>query len=150
MLKECGRLSEKSIRMTIKSRLENVFLIGLAVNRIVSYSAGGEVDASLIELCVVEAVNNAIEHAYGYNTDKDVEVVVNLYKNGVSFDINDWGAPLNPDLPLKDFKFEEKDIPLMKENGRGLKIINKTMDYMAFNSCGGKNTLSMCKMFKSG
>ena len=67
-----------TITLAIESRLQDVFLIGLAVNKICSAIPLPDDDVYQLELCVVEAVNNSIEHAYSSEEGHRVEVVTTV------------------------------------------------------------------------
>ena len=58
-------MSLRKVKLIIESDLDDVPLVGIAVNRFCSYAAFSETDAFNIELCVIEAVTNSIKHAYG-------------------------------------------------------------------------------------
>ena len=51
------------LRLTINSDLNDVYLVGLTVNRICEHLRMDSVQAYEVELCAVEAVTNAIRHA---------------------------------------------------------------------------------------
>ncbi|HLA26548.1 MAG TPA: hypothetical protein VJZ49_01495 [Syntrophales bacterium] len=69
----------KRIRLTVDSRLEEVFLVGLAVRGICAYKSLSEMDTSQMEACVVEVVNNAIKHSYHLQPGHTVDIPISLY-----------------------------------------------------------------------
>ena len=95
-----------------------------------------------MELCVVEAVNNAIEHAYGNEQGHEVEIVISLFVDQIIFKVCDTGKAI-----------DSKHIPEKKsglhERGRGLEIINEVMDDVTYETSDGKNMLTMRKRFES-
>lgn len=62
------------MQLTIPSELGQVRFLGLAVRALLVELAYPEDDVASIELCLVEAVNNAIEHAYREEAGHLVEV----------------------------------------------------------------------------
>ena len=136
----------KEIKFEIESRLENVPLIGMAVNRICADIFGSEREAFQIELCVVEACTNAIKHAYRNEPGNRVEVVMSLYPDHLDLRIYDSGEemdrkflhPPEEDMEMRDFS----EIP---ESGRGLMIINKIMDEVSYGKEGRRNVLFLRK-----
>jgi len=140
----------RSIRISIDSRLEDVALVGDAVSRICSEHASlDEVAAYQLEVCVVEAVNNDIKHAYGWEETHSVEVVVRLYPDRVEFDICDEGKSIPEDKirtrPTMDF--DPNDFQSVPTGGMGLYIIHEFMDSVRYDSKNGRNVLSFVKMF---
>jgi serine/threonine-protein kinase RsbW len=134
----------RTINLSIDSRLENVPLVGLAVRGIVSQSSLGEVDAYHVEVSIVEAVNNAIQHAYQGNPGQDVEIVLSLHADRIECTVSDAG------VPLESFRgdgpdYDPTDRANLPEGGMGLAIIRRGMDEAAYESRGGKNTLRMVK-----
>lgn len=71
--------------MIIDSDVSDVFLIGLSVNRICLEIPVSEIEAYQIEVCVVEAVNNTIKHAYGNEKGHEVEVLIDVNEEWIVF-----------------------------------------------------------------
>jgi serine/threonine-protein kinase RsbW len=69
----------KVIRLTVGSRLEEVFLVGLAVRGICAYTSLTDEETYQMEFCVVEAVNNAIKHSYHVMPGHDVDIIIHLF-----------------------------------------------------------------------
>jgi len=67
-----------TVRLAIDSRIDQVHMIGWAVRGVCAAIAMSEKDAYQVELCIVEAVNNAIEHAYASEAGHEVSVVVSV------------------------------------------------------------------------
>jgi len=80
------------ITLSIDSQFGDVFLIGLAVHEIASSIPVSDQSAFEMELAVVEAVNNAVEHAHHFQRDTPVTVRVGLSSNRIKFTIIDSGA----------------------------------------------------------
>lgn len=139
-------MPQKEITFLIDSNLDNVSLAGVAVRGICSYLSLTEADAYYLELCVVEAVNNAIKHAYGSEAGHTVEINIIYSKDGITFEISDWGEKmLSQGLPR--LNFDAGNPVTIPERGMGLFIIDSVMDKVIYSSEGAKNTLTMCKYF---
>ena len=138
----------KQIKLTIDSDLANVFLIGMTINRLCALTPFSDAECYKIELCVVEAVNNAIIHAYENEKGHDVEVVFAMDSRTLTIDVCDMGKSMDPEIlevshiPTFDFDPDDPDIP---ESGRGLAIIKEVMDHVSYKTIGGKNCLSMSR-----
>ncbi len=136
--------SPKTITFLVDSKLKNVSLAGVAVRGICSYLSLSDVDAYYLELCVVEAVNNAIRHAYDNEEGHVVEVDITYSSEEIVLDISDRGKPMslyNPALP----DYDPADLKALPEHGLGLYIINTVMDQVTYTSEDNRNTLRMKK-----
>jgi len=137
-------LPSKRITFLVDSKLKNVSLAGVAIRGICSYLSLGEVDAYYLELCVVEAVNNAIKHAYDNEEGHIVEVDITYSSEEIVLDISDRGRPMSLyHSALPDY--DPEDLKALPEHGLGLYIINTVMDNVTYTSEGDRNTLRMKK-----
>lgn len=135
-----------TIKLTIESKLENVFLIGLAVGGICSHTPLNETDVFQVKLCVVEAVNNVIKHAYTGNVCHDVDICVELRPDRISFQICDTGKTFEYKKRIMA-DFDSNDLKTIPEGGMGIPIIYAVMNDVDYNTSGGKNILTLCKHF---
>ena len=90
-------MASKKIKLTIENNLDDVPLVGIAVNRFCSYASFSETDAFNIELCVVEAVTNCIKHAYRERGGREITIMFSLFESEVVFEICDFGRPMDPE-----------------------------------------------------
>jgi len=127
--------------LEIDSDLGNVALIALSVNRICLHAGLDEVQASMVELAIAEAVTNSIQHACRGRAGKPVSVAVSALPDRLEFDIVDRGSSLPPDAlqrliegePEVEFDLDNLDnFDATPENGRGLKIIHDVMDRIEY------------------
>jgi serine/threonine-protein kinase RsbW len=140
------KLSPKKITFLIDSNLDNVSLVGVAVRGICNYLSISEKDTYYLELCVVEAVNNAIKHAYNSEAGHAVEINTTYSDNDITFEISDRGKKMSAYGPRR-FDFNAEDRFLIPEHGMGLYIIDSVMDEVTYRSDGNKNTLTMRRYF---
>ncbi|NLT22088.1 MAG: ATP-binding protein [Syntrophorhabdus sp.] len=134
----------KKITFLVDSKLKNVSLAGVAIRGICSYLSLSDVDAYYLELCVVEAVNNAIKHAYDNEEGHVVEVDITYSSEEIILDITDRGRPMSLYQPVLP-EYDPGDLKALPEHGLGLYIINTVMDRVTYTSEGDRNTLRMMK-----
>lgn len=136
----------KTIRLIIESRLENVFLVGLAVQSYCMYSPLSEREAYHVRLCVVEALNHSILHAYQSQPGHEVEVTVSIHRDRISLRVCDSGRKMEP--PQKpDVELDPEKIDSIEQAGVGLHVIRSLMDKVDFQGAEGKNEIKMTKSF---
>lgn len=135
---------ERHVALSIRSRLENVRLVGAAVNGVCGSLGLDEVRRAHAELCVVEAVTNSLIHAL--ENDPDAEIRVDIYIDGASLalEVSDRGRP----VPVayrepKVLELDESDPLSVQEGGRGLYLIFSLMDDVRFLERDGQNVLRM-------
>jgi serine/threonine-protein kinase RsbW len=133
------------ISLVIPSRLASVGPLGEQVRAAcvrlgLTAEAAGEV-----EICVVEAVNNAIEHAYQMADDRQVDVILESDGEFMRVVIRDEGQPM-PRGTLRRAtapEFNIEDQSSLPEGGMGLYLVKELMDSVRYERKGGKNVLTM-------
>ncbi|MBA4417382.1 MAG: ATP-binding protein [Syntrophus sp. (in: bacteria)] len=131
-----------SITFVIDSRLENVSFIGVAARGICNYLSLNEMDTYYVELCLAEAVTNAIQHAYQLKPGYSVEVNLLFAGNSVTLRICDSGEPTDLKGEACAFAFDPERPQNVPERGMGLFLIHKLMDEVLYERIDGKNILS--------
>ncbi|HOF05809.1 MAG TPA: ATP-binding protein [Syntrophales bacterium] len=130
------------LRVSIDSRLDQVFMVGYAVRGICTQLGMDRIVAFRLELAVVEAVNNAIKHAYDGQAGRDVEVIVTVDGDEVVFEICDEGKPL--DLSCRPrLDYDPRCKQNLPEGGMGLHIISRVMDEITYCRREGRNCLTL-------
>lgn len=146
-------MNGKRITLAISSDLRNVPLIGQAVERFCALIPLSTVESHQIALCVVEAVTNAIVHAYGNEPEHEVEVVFGQYPDHVILQICDTGKTMDPKCleprTPSPLDFDPCHLNSIPEKGLGLAIIKVTMDDVTYTTRGGKNILTLTRFFRS-
>jgi serine/threonine-protein kinase RsbW len=135
---------ELQLRLVIPSSIDNIVLVGPAVNAICQGLSLSPQDASQIELCVIEAVTNAIKHAYAGHPGNTVEVRVSTQADRLILQICDSGQAMTCDIS-QTFDFDPTDIPNLPEGGMGLFLMYSLMDEVSYTSHQGTNILTMTK-----
>lgn len=139
-------MTGKTINLSIESKLSDVCLVGHAVRGVCCCSPLDQEDYGRMEVCVVEAVTNAINHAYQRQNGFRVETAITLHEDRISFAISDCGTAIVNYAP-RSLEFDPEEIGSIPENGMGLFIIETIMDEVNYTSADGRNTLSFCKYF---
>lgn len=137
----------RQIRLAIDSELGNTALVSRAIARLASVAGFGDKDCSQIALCIAEAVNNSIRHAYHGVEGHDVEAVFRLEADRIVLSVIDTGTPMR-ELPKASLEFDPEELSSVPEGGMGLFIIQSVMDDMNYGSEGGCNTLTMTKFLR--
>jgi serine/threonine-protein kinase RsbW len=137
--------SPRRIKLIIDSNLDNVPLVGTSINKLCSTLALNEVECCEIEICVVEAVNNAVIHAYGREKGHEVEVVFSIYHEQIVIEIKDNGKSLKDRTP-PTLDFDPRDRQNLPVGGMGLFIIHKVMNKVHYSTYKGVNTFTLTKV----
>ena len=139
----------RKVKLIIESDLDDVPLVGIAVNRFCSYAAFSETEAFNIELCVIEAVTNSIKHAYGEKSGQEVMIIFTLSDNEAVFEICDKGKPMDPErlnsADLATSHIEKQNIDSIADSGRGLGIMKEIMDDVEYRPGNEFNCLVLKK-----
>jgi serine/threonine-protein kinase RsbW len=132
------------LTLRIDSQFEHVVLVGLSLRAICAAVPLDDADVNAVELCVVEAVNNAIEHAYGAEAGHAVEVEVTLDGEALRIAVRDRGRTMDWEAAWDRINVHALNDEL-SEGGRGLFIIRSLMDGLSYASADGWNMLRMIK-----
>lgn len=102
----------------------------------------GESLAGVLELILVEALNNVIEHAYKNQPGNDIEVNFSIEDQTIIMQINDYGLSIPEHLQNAE---QMPDSELLPEGGWGLGLINTLSDSVSFTTNDGMNTATLSK-----
>ncbi|GLR73511.1 MULTISPECIES: ATP-binding protein [Aliivibrio] len=111
----------------------------------------GEDAINQIELCLVEMVNNAYEHAYLNQDGPIIEVKSYLQTPRMLLvEVSDYGQSLPQEVLVesteRSFIVPEEDKPeTWLTSGRGFIIVEQLMDTIAYENKDGKNTFYLGK-----
>lgn len=144
-----SQITPGRIHFIIASIISDVRLVGLSVNKLCVSHGLAELDAFQLELCVVEAVTNAIEHAHQGDPKREVKVTLTLHDDRVEIDVWDKGRTANANLLEKlnrsTLEHVSEDMENLSLGGRGLAIIKEIMDTVSYRSSALGNCLTMVK-----
>ncbi len=99
-----------------------------------------------VDISLVEALNNIVEHSYKMQTGNRIEVEVKVASSEIIIKLCDWGNA-RTNLQKAKLNFDPNDIDNLPEGGMGLFIIEKLMDSTKYYSQDGKNTYIIIKSF---
>jgi serine/threonine-protein kinase RsbW len=123
-------------------------MVGVTINRLCALVLD-QTACNEVELAVVEAVNNSIEHAYRKQDGFPISIRLDIGAEAVAIDIEDSGEPLDHELVEKfkagNLSFDPEDMDNLPEGGMGWFLINSMMDEVHYVSQSGTNVLSMKK-----
>ena len=137
----------KTLHLSIESKFSDVALIGNAVRGVCACSPLSTEAYGEMEVCVVEAVNNAIAHAYRHQVGFQVEATITLHPDRICFEISDFGSAIEEFAP-RTLEFDPQVVDSIPESGMGLYIIGAIMDEVSYRSEQGRNTLSFSRYFR--
>ena len=130
--------SPRTLLIEIDSRLEAASLVGTCIRAHCLDSGLDEMITYQVQTCTIEAVNNAIIHAYGGEAGHRVEVRWTLHDTSLRIEVGDSGRAMARMPP------ETEPDPLA-ESGRGWWIIRQWMDSADYASRDGRNLVTLIK-----
>ncbi|MCL6269810.1 ATP-binding protein [Sansalvadorimonas sp. 2012CJ34-2] len=141
-------IKPQCITLCIDSQLEDTVLVAMAVRGVCGMTSLTAEEINRVELCVVEVVNNAIEHAYQGRPNETVEVDVMLNPTrSLEIVVRDCGTPMSKPLSA-DAEMSVPD-PTNPEtwlsSGRGIPIVERLMDEIRYESCEDGNAFHMIR-----
>lgn len=144
------KTNRQTVLMTIPSELNHTALIAMAVRGICAMTTLTSIDVNRLELCVVELMNNAIEHAYRAEPNHSVEIHISLDTSAIDITVSDWGIAMDHDQlnNTRQLVLNQNDPAVLLSEGRGLAIVKKLMDKVRYTSKEGKNSFFMRKRIK--
>jgi serine/threonine-protein kinase RsbW len=134
----------KGITLSIDSRLENISLVGVAVQAVCAYMGFSELDSFQIQLSVVESVNNVVKHAYGEQSGHEAMVAIKIFPDRISFQILDTGKIMES-INQEKIEFPLDNRANLPEGGWGHYIIRTVMDKVAYQTVDNTNILTLDK-----
>ena len=143
-------MSNPEISLHIDSDLDNVRLLARAVRAACADLLGpDELDG--VELSLVEAINNVIEHGYHGEKGRAVDVQLQVENQSIILQITDNAPPMKDGLLQSDasalFEFDPENLADLPEGGMGLALIQMNMDEVHYSSKDGANRLVLIKHF---
>ena len=135
---------------TIDSDFDQVPELGSRVRESCEAMGVDSGDAIQVEICIVEAVNNVIEHGHRRQAGHTIEVSTRLDGSTLVTTVRDTGAAI-PKHKLDEVEAEPdlSDVDALSDRGRGLAIMRAVMDDVSYASLNGRNTLTLSKHLAS-
>jgi len=121
--------SESAIRLAIGSRLELLSLIHAIIEGIAREQKLSEETTMALQVAVIEAGTNAIQHGNVFAETKAVKFDFLVQNGGIEIQVDDYGKgfdPSNVEDPTSD------ETHLLSPHGRGLFLMRSLMDEVTF------------------
>ncbi len=137
------------VTLEIESSCSNISLMAVAINAIGAYAGLDRDKSNSVELALVEAVTNSIVHGYHGEPNHRVTVTIECDQRHIRFNLMDTGDPMQSDQVERLIRgrgindAEYPDLSTIKEGGRGLEIIHRTMDQISYKREGRQNHLTL-------
>lgn len=128
----------------IRSEYENVNLINKSIRVFLQKESIQEHLCNAVEICLTEALNNVIKHAYHGDQTKSIEIAIKKESDILEIQIIDEGSSRTR-LEIPELNFDPDDIENLPEGGMGLYIIKQLMDELSYYSINGKNYFTLKK-----
>jgi serine/threonine-protein kinase RsbW len=127
--------------ITMPADLAGLAPLGEALRSALSELNASDETAASVELCVTEAVNNAIERNLAEKRPNRVEVQVGVEDDVLRIAIGDRGARLPSTVPT--LVFDPQDRTSWPEGGMGLYLIHQLMKDIQYKSDPTHNLIQM-------
>jgi serine/threonine-protein kinase RsbW len=138
---------ERKFKLQVPSSTENLALIREFVTTVGKQARMSDDDVSKLELAVDEACANVIEHAYGHDITKEVDVRAVFDEDEVRISVIDSGRGFDP--AKVDEETVEQLVAKRKSGGLGFRLIKTLMDDVSYEIVPGqKNELHMTKKIR--
>ncbi len=147
------------MQLSIPSELGHVRFLGVALRAVLVELGHSEEQISSVELCLVEAVNNVIEHAYREEPGHLVEVELCADADELELTVSDVGVAMPEDALARAQAREAElaaaddaepgdlgaafDLGAVPEGGYGLRLITQVMSEVDYRRDGDRNKLTM-------
>ena len=142
----------RTLGLDIESRPECIELLSSALWGVCRLALPAAETAKL-NLAMVEAVNNAVEHAYHGEPGHWVRVELELAPDHIDLRVRDRGQPMPPGQleAVEALVQPDPENPATwSKRGRGLSIIKACMDTVEYEARDGVNTLAMSRALATG
>jgi len=138
----------RTVRLSIDSNLGEVRQLRRALSALVGTAPLSAEEWYQVKVCLAEAVNNAIIHAYGRQRGHRVEVEVEVHADRVVCRVADRGRAMPAGILRQKPRLDycPQDVAALPEGGMGLYIIHQVMDRVEYDSEQGRNVLTLTKL----
>lgn len=137
--------SVRRLVWSIDSRLDAIRDVAVAVRDLCASDGLSEDDLYAVELVVMEALSNSVQHAYDGEPGHPIEVEARLDKGRFEVSIIDRGEGfVMPPPVLPDADVETRGE--LAEGGRGLFLMHSLMDEVRYQRQGDRNVLTLVKL----
>ncbi len=138
---------EQKFQLQVPSSTQNLAIVREFVTNVGQLAGLEELEVAKLQLAVDEACSNVIEHAYGYDSAKEVVIKANFDEEELTIEVVDTGACFDPaSIPVRSL---EELVNQRKKGGLGLRLIRSLMDEVSYQIRPGEtNQLRMVKRLR--
>ncbi len=134
------------INISLQSKFSKVVATSKLVREYCTEKNISKDDCDDIEICVVEALNNIIEHSYGRIESHQIQIELIFEKLYLQIKITDKGNR-RKNFKKAELKVNPSYIQSLPERGMGLFIIEKLMDKTSYETQNDSNIFTMTKYY---
>lgn len=150
MLQELPTPDDDQARFSISSSFESVAELAERVSVLCGERPGTDSDtADMLRLCLAEAMNNIVEHAYEGTEGRPIYADLRFCQDAYEVLLIDEGRPMPggeaPDGSAAAFNTE--DFENLPEGGFGWMLIRSQMDTVEYERRDGCNVLRLVKRY---
>ncbi len=131
----------------IQSKYEAVGELCAQVSSFCDEITGNKELCREIEICLVEALNNIIRHAYKEDFSQKIWISIELDQKSVRIEMKDTGSS-RKEFRKPKLEFDPDDIDNLPEGGMGLYIIDQLMDEITYRTEDQVNVFTLKKYIK--
>jgi len=128
----------KEFEINILSDYDNVAQVNEAIRNFLTNQGVETYILNAFDICLTEALNNIIKHAYKEVKDKNISVRISKDSKTIEIEIIDEGEPRTK-FEIPNLDYDPHDINNLPESGMGLFIMNQLMDELKYENRDGKN-----------
>jgi serine/threonine-protein kinase RsbW len=125
-------------KLKIGSKISNLRIVETAVDEVSNQIGINQDNYGKIMVSIMEAVNNAIVHGNKSVESRTVEIEISYEKNWLEVTVEDEGSGFNVNKVPDPTNAEN----IEKSNGRGVFLMSRLADKIAFNERGNRVTMS--------
>ena len=134
------------IEISLQSKFSKVVATSKLVREYCSKKNISRDECDEIEICIVEALNNIIEHSYGRIESHQIKIELNFEKMFLQIKITDRGKRRKI-FVKRELNANPSSIQSLPERGMGLYIIEKLMNKVSYEFHNGSNAFTMIKYY---
>lgn len=146
-------MKPRCFRLTMDSNVEDAVVASTMVRGLLEQLRVATRDSDMVELCLTEALVNAVRHAYGGKSGFEVHLDIEMEAGAIALEVSTAGtrttrAALEA-MAAKAARFDPAALEELPEDGRGMMIISKGMDEWDYFRRGDRDVLRMRKILTS-
>ena len=141
-------LQPSTVRLSVESRLDHVWMVRASLAGILNDLKVPGSEVFLLQLAVSEIVSNAIEHGYAGRPGHQVDVSVQIIGPEISVDVTDDAPAFPGNELLARLQDQETDVfpdDTWPARGHGLQIVRQAVDSLSFRRMGDRNCVTLVK-----